>query len=87
MDLWKHFCASAILAAMLFPLVGWMSLFSYVTGFFIDIDHIIYYVCRHRKADLAACYAFFKGISKNNRQQYLVSMRWFHYIEFGILLI
>ena len=84
MDLWKHFLASTILILLLYHFLGISSFLIYVTGFFIDIDHVLYYTLKNKKFSLKKTYRFFKNLKLGEHR---VIFRVFHSLEMLIVLL
>ena len=47
-----HFLSCVILSLILFPFLSYYSLLVFVFGFFIDVDHYLYYLIKNGKFDL-----------------------------------
>ncbi len=85
MDLIPHLITNTILAAVLFPFFGWISLLVFMGGFFIDVDHYIYYVLAKKKLSLNQCREYY------SKEQYLLETHHVlvvaHTVEFLLLMI
>ena len=86
MHLHIHLLSSLLLAIVLFPVFGYISLLIIVGGFLVDFDHYLYYILKHKKISLVKAYHLYKKKLKpqeDNRDLLHI----FHTIEFWILLI
>jgi len=88
MRTWVHLLVSLLLAAILYPTLGWKVLFILAGGVLIDIDHYLWYVHKHKKFGLIGCYNNFtieaeKSDWKNVNGILLI----FHTIEFLLIII
>lgn len=87
MRTWVHLLVSLLLAAILYPTLGWKVLFILAGGVLIDIDHYLWYVHKHKKFGLIGCYNNFtieaeKSDWKNVNGILLI----FHTIEFLLIM-
>lgn len=88
MEMSIHLATSLALAAALHPFFGWASLLVVAGGFFIDIDHYLWYVYKTRKLGIRGCYDFYMTPPKNgnffnNKDSLLI----FHTIELIISIL
>lgn len=82
-----HIAASAILAAMLYPIFQWKVLFIFVGGVLIDIDHYFWYVYKYKKLSLFDCYKhYMKHMGNANQEKDFGTLLIFHTIEFLLLM-
>ncbi len=86
MDLWKHFLGSLILIACLYPFFGKISFLVLLGGFFIDLDHILFYWLKFKKIEINPnkINAFYKAIKTD--QQYRAVIRPFHNLESLVII-
>lgn len=85
MLLLPHLIVSLILVVILFPFFGFYSFVVLISGFFIDVDHIIFYWIRFKSFDLKRTYGYFIGLSEDSEERKRV-FRIFHSIELIILI-
>ncbi len=82
MKLITHLVVSMILALALFPIFGIKSFIVLVSGFLIDIDHLLYF-----KGSFKETYRYFKNIdSYNNIKKSLGIIKIFHTVEFLVII-
>ena len=84
MDLSKHFIVSLVLSILLFPMYGYYSFLSFIFGFFIDIDHYLWYSIKYRDFHPRSTYKFHKKrveLKKTDR------LHIFHTVEFWLLIL
>jgi hypothetical protein len=60
MDLSFHFIVSAIIAAALYPIFGWLSILVIAGGFLIDADHYVWTVVSKKTLSLQYAYSYYK---------------------------
>ena len=78
-----HFLSCIILTLLLLPFFSYYSFLVFALGFFIDIDHYLYDLIRHKKFDLIEVYK--RHMDKN--QVIKDQLHIFHTIEFISLFI
>ncbi|MBI4739552.1 hypothetical protein HY772_08510 [Candidatus Woesearchaeota archaeon] len=83
MDLSVHFVVSTVIAAVLYPFFGWLSVFIIVGGFLIDADHYLWIVLSKRTLRLKAAYDYHRQCQHWN--DYILHIC--HTIEFSVLVI
>ena len=76
-----HFIVSTLLVLILWPFYGINSIWAYLTGFLVDIDHLIEYFLHHKELSYKKLKHFYATTDFNNIINPL------HTIEFLILLI
>ena len=81
MKLTAHFVASSILAVVLYPFFGIGSLFVFVSGFLIDLDHYPIYVMRFKNLNPFKANSYF--IDRMPTKVLCV----FHTFEFLLVLV
>ncbi|MCK5283476.1 MAG: hypothetical protein KAK00_08790 [Nanoarchaeota archaeon] len=85
---YQHFLASSILALILYPSFGISSLFIFITGFLIDIDHILYYYIRFKKFSIKETYVHCLKMGKKiNKEEYKKLILIFHNWELMFVLL
>ena len=89
MEFWQHLLACLILITLLYPFFGVLSLLVLVSGFLIDIDHVITYFFKFKKiGSFKQINDYFRNITKTkNRQDYENAFRIFHSMEAVIIMI
>lgn len=88
MKLWKHFILSLILALALYPVFGLGSLFVFIGGSLIDIDHILLYFLKSGKISMKGTYDYCRSIAKTgNKRELKKTFRIFHNVEFLVILL
>jgi hypothetical protein len=75
-----HFIASSVLAGILFPLYGWLSLLVFISGFFIDADHYLYTLFTKNMWSLRDSYKFYRFDYKRGS----FDLHIFHTLEFAL---
>lgn len=82
-----HFIISTILAIILFPFFGFYSLFVFIGGFLIDLDHILFYWIKFKSFNLKRTHDYCRNITlKKDIKEYKQVLIIFHSIEFIILI-
>ena len=88
MDASVHLVTSLVLAALLYPLFGWLAVLVLVSGFMIDIDHYFWYVYKTKDFSFKGCYGFYMNIvHKMDYGELKNSFLVFHTIEPVIAII
>ncbi len=88
METWKHFIVSSAIAAAIYPIFGWKSVFVIVGGVCIDIDHYFWYVYKFQKWSLIKCYShYIKGLEGDNYKYNIGILLIFHTIEFLVVCL
>lgn len=84
-----HIITSLILAVISFPFIGlYPSIWVFLGGWTVDIDHYIWYIFKYRKFNMFECNRFFTVDSKKiDSYPYRGSFMPFHTIEFIILMV
>ena len=85
MDLSVHLIVSAILAAVLYPVFGPLSLIALVGGFLIDVDHLLSYAVKFRSLSIKKAYQYHRNLSCLKEGGKAVQI--FHTPEFLILCV
>jgi len=80
---YQHFIACSILAAVIWPFYGISSMIVFLGGFFIDIDHNIWYMYKEKDWRGWRAYRYYTDGVKHNRK-FGKSVMIFHTIEFII---
>lgn len=84
MNLTSHFIVCLILTIILYPFFGLISLFVFIGGFFVDVDHYFWYVAETGKYNPIKCNNYFQEISLEEcRKNFLM----FHTKLFDIISI
>ena len=78
----KHFVASIIAIGFLFPFYKLWSFAFLIGSFFVDVDHYIWYIIRHR--DFSLKRAYFHHKNKLTREKDMLHI--FHVWEFWVLM-
>lgn len=76
MELIKHFFICLILTILLYPLYGIQSFLVFIGGFFIDLDHYLLYVVKHKDFSIKKTFEY--NLDENIKNK----MHFFHFIEF-----
>jgi len=76
-----HFIVSAVIAAFLWPSIGWFALLAFAGGFLIDLDHFFVYIARGKGLDFIKAYYFFL----NREEEWVDELFVFHNIELVFL--
>ena len=84
MNLKVHLAVSLVLAGALFPLYGYWSFFVFAFGFFIDIDHHLWYMFHTKNLSLKKSYQFHDGHAFDSL---LDRLHIFHTVEVWILVL
>ena len=89
MKLSQHFIISTIAAFVSYPFLGISSVFVFIGGFLVDVDHVLDYYIRYRKLDLGATYEHYMRENVTpNLNEYKAALRVFHTVEFiGVIAI
>ena len=83
-----HLVASAILAAVLYPIFQWNVLLIFVGGVLIDIDHYFWYIFKYKKFSLFSCYKHLAvEVEKNKWKDVIGALFIFHTIEFLLMIV
>ncbi|MBI5398613.1 hypothetical protein HZB03_04060 [Candidatus Woesearchaeota archaeon] len=83
MDLSVHFVVSAVIAAVLYPFFGWLSVFIIVGGFLIDADHYLWIILSKKALSLKSAYNYHKQYQ--HRNDYILNVC--HTIEFSAIVV
>jgi hypothetical protein len=83
MNVSVHFVASLILAVLLYPFYGILSLIVLIGGFLIDTDHWLWYVYVKKDLSIANSYRYY--VSREYRKDRPMVIHIFHTIEFWAL--
>ena len=84
MKLTFHLMSTLALSLLLYPFYGALSFLSFLGGFFIDVDHYIYYIMKEKDFDIIKSYRYFSTRSfKDFRDQLFI----FHTFEFIIPMV
>lgn len=67
MDVSRHFFVSALVAWLLYPVVGWESLWILFGGVLIDVDHYLYTLFRFKQWSIAYSYVYHKYFRREYR--------------------
>ncbi len=86
MQLSTHLLASVVLSILLFPLVGWVSLWVLVGGFLIDTDHVLYYGWKFKKWSVKEAYIYCK-YRQSEKKYDKDNLHIFHTVEFWIIML
>ncbi|MCD4666632.1 hypothetical protein K8R47_02375 [archaeon] len=78
-----HFISCIILAIILYPLLGLLSLFVFIFGYLIDVDHYIEYIIKKKSLSFKKAYKYYKY----ERHPKEISLNIFHTIEFTVLFL
>jgi len=78
----KHFLASIIVLGFLFPFYKLWGLAFLIGSFFIDVDHYLWYIIRHRNFSLKNAYFYHKERPRRERDMLHI----FHVWEFWVLM-
>ncbi len=81
-----HLLTSIILSFVLFPFVGYHSLWAVVGGFLIDFDHYLYYIFAFKSLSLKKAYVYHDNIDKRKTKVNDI-LHIFHTIEFWLFMI
>ncbi len=82
MQVLTHLIVSIIIAIGLYPFYGIMSFLAVVSGFLIDLDHVIVYFFIRRSWSLPESMKYFNRMSRLKRQEIFKDMPfYFHSIE------
>ena len=82
-----HLLSSLILALILFPILKWSAVLILAGGFFIDIDHYLWYVYKYRKINIFESYKLFiKPMHEKDFKSVTGILIIFHTIEFLIIM-
>lgn len=88
---YRHFIVSLIIVFILIILnfQWWQVALFFITAFFIDVDHYIYFICKKGSWNLKKAYHYFYNLNKQlkKRKKKLELLMIFHNIETLILLI
>ncbi|NQU98923.1 hypothetical protein HQ533_05645 [Candidatus Woesearchaeota archaeon] len=90
MDIWIHTVISAIIAAVLWPFFGPLSLLVFVGGVLSDADHVLWYLVKYKTFNLKKSYDYCKDISVNKRIEiYKKAVLIFHSFDalIGLLIL
>ena len=93
-----HFLSSLIIFVLLYPIYGLQSIAVFLGGFFIDVDHYIWYALEKRKLNLLTCYKELTREAVENRKKFKIikkrpiylnrdRLHIFHVWEFWALMI
>lgn len=86
MNIKHHFISSTILTLLLYPLIGFYSLWAFVGGYLIDFDHYLWSMYRNKSFSLIKAYKYHFGRHKQkNYEKDLLHV--FHTWEFIVLMI
>ena len=83
MDLSIHFLVSLLLAIVFYPIVGWLSAFIILGGFFIDADHYVWTLLAKKRFSIRYSYDYYK--KRQHTKDYILHP--LHTIEFIFLVI
>jgi len=83
MYLRHHLLSCIILVLILFPFYSYYSFLIFLLGFFIDLDHYIYYVFKYKNFNLIKSYKSFMDKKMIRKDQLHI----LHTIEFIILFL
>jgi hypothetical protein len=87
MNISAHFIASLILAAAVFPFLGYESAYIFIGGFLMDIDHYFWFIFKKRDLNIIRCYYFFKkDTSRTDFMMHRNSLLIFHTVEAPLIL-
>lgn len=92
-----HFLIAVLLAVALYPFYSWRVLLVFVTGFLIDVDHLIFYffqrqgcqgiVFRNLMGQINRAHGYFTGILHTERRYEVIGkLFWLHNLEVLLLL-
>jgi len=79
--LW-HFISSLILSLVLYPYFGFYSLLTLLLGWFIDVDHIIYYCFKFKRFNYKEAYKYFRDHKFHGK---VINV--FHTLEFYAIML
>ena len=79
-----HFLISLLFVVILYPIFGWNSLWIFLGGYFIDVDHYFLYVFKTKNYSLKKSYFYFKKSGAHNRIRKQLFI--FHTIETILVL-
>ena len=84
-----HFI-SAVLGSIVLLLLNWqwwqIAIF-FLTAFFIDVDHYIYFIFKKKSFNLKKAYKYFLCLNKEMKTKKIRLLVFLHTIEFFILLV
>ncbi|MDD5418121.1 MAG: hypothetical protein PHW96_04535 [Candidatus Nanoarchaeia archaeon] len=89
MQIIHHAVIAVIAILLLYPILGIHSLWIFVTGVLIDIDHYAWYVDKFRKYNLVKHNVFeaYKFFKKKKYKKHHPLLLVFHTYEFGFFLV
>jgi hypothetical protein len=83
---YQHFLACTLLCVILWPIYGALSLIVFLGGFFIDVDHNLWYMVHKRDWRGWKAYRYFTdGVKKEIK--FGKSLMIFHTIEFFVVIV
>ena len=76
-----HFVFTLVFCIILFPFLNWWTIIVFLSGFFIDVDHYLYYIIKFKDWNLKKAYKI------HFKKKYKDKLHIFHTIEFYLLIV